>query len=76
MIPIPEHLLFEAPSAFRVRPSKRSLWAGAPEVNSTMKFVNTCPLIAILGSYLMSYGFSFVPTLLLARWLVGSPRCF
>ena len=51
----PATLLFEALFMFRIHPSSKSLYAGAPGVNSTMKSVMTCPLIDVLGSYLISY---------------------
>jgi len=39
-------------------PSRESLCVAATRVNSTMKSARTCPLIIVLGSYLMSYEFS------------------
>ena len=60
MISILEPLLFEAPSMFMVHLSRRSLCIGALRVNSEMKSAKACPLIDILRSYLMSYGFNFV----------------
>ena len=59
-IPILEPFLFEAPLTFKVYHSKRSLCTKAPRMNSTIKSAKICPLIPILDSYLMTYGFNFV----------------
>ena len=60
MILIAEPLLFKAPFTFKIHPSRKSPRVRAPRVNSAIKSAKICPLITVLASYLMLYGFNYV----------------